>query len=127
MWRSLLTLLLAAALASMVATAGFILLAGGTHIFEPTRFTLAITAGTMIFTVPGAIMLAGLQAILGKRGLGRGHRDALVALFAAVAGAAILMLISPKMVGVGAVYGLTTAVALIGLQRLVAVAGTPAA
>jgi hypothetical protein len=122
MWRSLLIVLIAAALGSLVATAGFILLAGGTDAFEPTRFTLALTGGTMIFTVPGAIMLVGLRTILSERGLGSGHRDALVALIGAVSGAAILAFISPPMAWVGAVYGLATAVALVCLQRLVAVA-----
>jgi hypothetical protein len=122
MWRSLLIVLIAAALGSLVATAGLILLSGGTGAFEPTRFTLALTGAAMIFTVPGVIMLVGIQAILSERGLGRGHRDAVVALIAAVTGAVILAFISPPGDWVGAVYGVATAVALVCLQRLVAVA-----
>jgi hypothetical protein len=74
----------------------------------------------MIFTVPGAIMLGGAQAILRERGFASGRRDALAALIGTVAGAVVLAFISPPMAGLGALYGLATGVALICIQRLLA-------
>jgi hypothetical protein len=120
MWRSLFSVLLAAALGALLVTTGFILFAAGREAHEPTRAVLALTAGAMIFTVPGAIMLGGAQAILRERRLASGHRDALAALIGTVAGAVVLAFISPPMAGLGALYGLATGVALICVQRLFA-------
>lgn len=119
MWRSLLIVLLAAALGALAATFGLSLVAGGTGATDPSRFIFGFAAGTMIFTIPGTIMLTGLDAILTEHGLRNAHRAALAALTGALSGAGVLAFIAPPMAGVGAFYGLATATAFVCLQRLI--------
>jgi hypothetical protein len=123
MWRYLMIVLGSAALGSLGGTVGFVLIMGGTGSPDPVGFVSGFTLFTMIFTTPGSIMLIGLRDILAERGLGRLQRDALVALFGALSGALILGLISPHNGGLGAFYGLSTAVALMVVQRLVEALG----
>ena len=118
MWRYLMIVLGSATLGSLVATVGFSLIMGGTGSPDPARFFFGFTLFTMIFTAPGSMMLVGIHAILAGRGRGRLQRGALVALFGAVSGALILGLLSPHAAGLGAFYGVSTAVALIVVQRL---------
>jgi hypothetical protein len=61
MWRSLLILLVAAAVGGLAGTIGVSLIMGGTGAPDTGRFILGLSVSTMMFTVPGAIMLAGLQ------------------------------------------------------------------
>jgi len=119
MWRYLTIVLGSAALGSLCATVGFSLIMGGTGSPDPVRFVFGFTLFTMIFTTPGSIMLVGLHAILAERRFGRLQRDALVALFRTLSGALILGLIALQKAGLGAFYGLSTAVALMVVQRLV--------
>lgn len=118
MWRYLLIVLLSAAMGSLGATALFAAVMGGTGAADPVRFVFAFALFTMMFTIPGAMMLVGLRAIVAERGLGRLPSGALVALFGALSGAAILAVIlnNPAL---GALYGFSTAVSLMLVQRLV--------
>jgi hypothetical protein len=101
MWRFLLLMFGAAALGSLAGTLAFAVIAGGSGTPEPARAIIGLTAATMFFTVPGTLMLIGLQAILAGRGWGRHRCDALVALFGAAAGAVILAFIAPHAAGIG--------------------------
>jgi hypothetical protein len=125
MWRLLLTLLAAGAVGSLIGTAGFILMVGWADAASFGGVVQAFAAGTMIFTVPGAMMLMGAHAFLRERGLTTMHRGALVVSLGAVAGALVFALISRSMAGLGALYGLATAFALLGVQRLLAGATRP--
>lgn len=119
MWRSLFIVSGAAALGSLVGTVGLALLSGDTGVVEQVRFVFGFATVTMMFTLPGTIMLIGLQAILTERELGTHYRNMITILFGVLAGAIVLTFISIYLADVGAFYGLCTGIALLCLQRLV--------
>jgi hypothetical protein len=118
MWRSLLTLALAAGAGSLAATMILTAFLGGNGAASELRFMIGFSAFTMVFSLPGAMMLVGLQAALAERGLSKLHTNVLVAFFAAVSGSVILSFISPHNAAVGGLYWISTALALISFQRL---------
>lgn len=120
MWRSLFIMLAAAALGAFAATVGLSVAMGGTGSAQPAMSVLALSAGLMLFTVPGALLLIAVQALLTDGGISRRWHALLVPLVGAAAGAAIQCVIFPPMAAVAAVYGLSTAVALLLLQRFAA-------
>lgn len=119
MLRVLMIVFTAAALGSLVATLALSAILGGTGSPNPVRFVFALSAATMMFTVPGALMLAGLQFFLRERGVGSGSIAVIVAIWGAVAGGIILGLnFVVDDAAVGALYGLTTAVTFLATERL---------
>lgn len=107
-----------AVIGSGLATMMWVAWEGGTGAPNPAGFVMGMALTTMFFTVPGAVMLTGLQATLTERGVGVLWRDGLLLLFAALAGAATLSVLSFRLAAVGSAYALSTAFALLALQRL---------
>lgn len=107
-----------AVIGSGLATIMWVAWEGGTGAPNPAGFVMGMALTTMFFTVPGAVMLTGLQATLTERGVGVLWRDGLLLLFAALAGAATLSVLSFRLAAVGSAYALSTAFALMALQRL---------
>lgn len=119
MWRLIITVLLSAALGSLAATTVWSFI-DGTGVPERPQFIVGFSAGTLVFTVPGALMLLGLQTILLGQGLRNPRAAFLIALAGALLGGAILSLLSPSLATgvIGAFYGFATAVAFLCIQRL---------
>ena len=117
--RYIALVVLSAFIGSGLATMMWVAWVGGTGTRNPAGFVMGMALTTMFFTVPGAVMLAGLQATLKERGVGALWRDGLLLLFATFAGAAILSVLSIRPAALGSAYALTTAFALLALQRLI--------
>jgi hypothetical protein len=109
---------LSALIGSALGTIVLIGWAGGTGASDSIRVTIGFALITMFFTCPGAVMLLGLQALLDERGFGLPGRDIFLLIFGAMAGAAIISLMAIHMAPLGSVYALSTAIALLSLQRL---------
>ena len=120
MWRFALIVLGTAAAGSLAGTLVLGLLAGGTGSPDQVGSVLSFSRFTMVFTVPGAIMLVGLQAMLLERGFSRPITSVLIILAGGVAGGLVLGFLSLALasVSVGALYGTLTAIAFILLQML---------
>lgn len=118
MARYIVLVVLSALIGSGLATMMWVAWEGGTGAPNPVGFVMGMTLTTMLFTVPGAVMLMGLQAGLTERGIGVLWRNGLLLLFAALAGAAILSVWSFRLAALGSVYALSTAFVLLTLQRL---------
>jgi hypothetical protein len=118
MGRYLALVLLSALIGSGLATVMWVSWEGGTGAPNPVGFVIGFALFTTLFTLPGAVMLAGLQATLTRRGVGVLWRDCFVLLFAAFAGAAIVFVLSLRLAALGSVYALATALTLLTLQRL---------
>jgi hypothetical protein len=118
MVRYIALVVLSALTGSGLATMMWVAWEGGTGAPNPSGFIIGMALTTMFFTVPGALMLTGLQATLKGRGGGLLLRHISLLLFAAFAGAAIVSVLSFRLAALGSAYALTTAFALLTLQRL---------
>lgn len=116
--RYIALVVLSAFIGSGLATMMWVAWKGGTGAPNPAGFVMGMTLTTMFFTVPGAVMLMGLQAGLIERGIGVLWRSGLLLLFAALAGAAVLSVLSFRLAALGSAYALSTAFVLLALQRL---------
>jgi hypothetical protein len=94
-------------------------MAGGTGVLNPMRFVFGFSLATMIFTLPGAIMLAGLRIRLVSRGVSALIGDTEVIAFGALSGGAILSIANLTLpnFATGALYGGMTALAFVCLYR----------
>lgn len=109
MVRFLLSVMFSAGFGSVIATLPTV------GVEEP-RFTIGFSIITMFFSVPGAIMLAGLRARLEERRLPQVSMDIMTAVAGAVVGSLVLGVSAAQHVWgakTGALYGLTTALGLI--------------
>jgi hypothetical protein len=120
MWRPVLKIVLTAALGSLAATILYGLMAGGTESEESVRVLLGFAEGTMIFTIPGALMLYGLRAILLERELSSPAIGGMLILVGGTVGGTALLFLSGTLewAAVGALYGALTAIALLCVQAL---------
>lgn len=121
MWRLVLIVFLAAGIGSVVATVTCSFLPdvfGPGPTFESLRFVLNISVATMVFTVPGATMLVGLQARLKERDLPGWVVSPAIVVAGGVAGGLVFLALNMMPIWVGALYGTLTAVALLLVERL---------
>lgn len=116
--RYIALVVLSAFTGSGIATLMWVAWEGGTGATNPAGFVMGMTLITMLFTVPGAVLLAGLQATLNERGVGVLWRGGLLLFIAALTGAAIISVLSSSLAAIGSAYALTTALTLLALQRL---------
>jgi hypothetical protein len=118
MLRYLTLVALSALIGSALATLAWVAWLGGTGAPDPARFVIGFTISSLVFTFPGAIILAGLRAVVGERGVDARFSIVVVMLVAAVSGATIATMISLQLAALGSVYALATAVVLTCLERL---------
>lgn len=109
---------LTAALGSFGATCIFVLILGGNLATEPAGMLIGFSVVTMFFTIPGALMLVGLRAMLIDRGLVGWATGTALLLFGAIAGGLILSFLSQSLYFAlaGALFGFVTAIIFICLQ-----------
>ena len=121
MWRILLLVILAAGLGSLAATLICAVIPGVLGpgaIFESLPFMFNFSLLTMLFTVPGATLLMGLQARLQEREPPGWFVPPVLMVTGGVAGALIFLVLNFEPIWVGALYGASTAVALLLVERL---------
>lgn len=119
MLRFLVTVHLAGAGGSLAATTLLVSLRGAGS--DPLRFVAAFSLGTMIFAVPGAILLVGVRAYLGERRPSPLLLSGVTIAVGALVGGLMLALIfrGALMASLaGALYGLMTALALVVFDGL---------
>ena len=115
MVRHLSIVLLSALIGSILGTLLLIAWTGGTGSPNPARFFAAFAATTMMFTLPGAVLLMAVTFSLADRCLKQSHAAALVVIAGTVAGAAMLAFVSMQSVFWGAVFGCLTAAAFVSI------------
>lgn len=118
MLRYLTLVALSALIGSTIGTLLWVAWLGGTGAPNPARFIVSFMTFTLIFTFPGAMMLAGLRAVLTDRCVGARSSVFVVLLAAGFSGAAFAAVISLQIAVLGGVYALATAVVLTCLQRV---------
>ena len=117
MLRLLITVFVAASVGSLAATVVGCLLYGGTGALSPFRLISGIILISMVFTIPGVLMLIGLQARLADQRVL--VRDALLVMIGMLTGAAALSFIGGSETAVaGSWYGAASSLALLIVQRL---------
>jgi len=127
MWRTALSVLLSAILGSVVATviyAFWFSIWQGEPVaksLQDLRLLFAISFAASWFTVPGAMLLSGVEFALSETIQSERKLDAAIVAFGAFAGAAILGGLArnalPQFALVGGFYGLTTAILFVLFQR----------
>lgn len=121
MWRTVIIVILSAALGSLSVTCIGTLMVDGTGAMEPVWFIIRVSMGTMIFTLPGALMLNGLRAILMEQNIQGWPATTTLLLVGAAAGGLILCFFLPFLLAmpVGGLYGFATAAMFVSLQKVV--------
>lgn len=94
MWRHIVIIFFAAAVGSVAATTLLDSLAGPAGDPNPPKVVMGFSAASMIFSVPGAMMLVGIKAIITNRRWPAFIVGIIVLAIGAIVGAAILALIS---------------------------------
>jgi hypothetical protein len=77
------------------------------------RFVTGLALFTVMFTIPGAMLLMYLAFALGGRRLSLPAECLLLVVLGTLAGAGMLAVINPSWVALGALYGLATAAAFV--------------
>ena len=115
MVRHVSTVLLSALIGSLLGTLLLIAWEGGTGSINPAGFFLGFAATTMMFTVPGAILLMAMTFIFADRRLSQPQAAVLLVFAGTLAGAAILALLSMQPVLWGAIFGCLTAATFVSI------------
>ena len=120
MWRHILTVVVAAALGSLTAALIWTIWEGG-GAWPENRHLLLFWLTPMFFTLPGALMLLGLRAMLLDHGVAGRTSNLLVLAAGGGAGFLVLTLISgadTEWGATGALFGAITALMLLLIQGL---------
>ena len=121
MRRLFLLVFLAAGLGSLMATIACSLIPdtfGPGVAFGSLQFMLRLSAIAMVFTVPGATLLVGLQGRLLERNLPGWVIGPSLLVFGGVAGGLVFLVGNIEPMWIGALYGASTAVVLLLVERL---------
>ena len=110
------TVLLSAIVSSILGTLLLVAWEGGTGSINPAGFFVGFAATTMMFTVPGAILLMAMTFVLADRRLSQPQAAVVLLLAGTLAGAAMLALLS--MVIWGAIFGCLTAATFVSILTL---------
>lgn len=120
MWRFLSILILTAALGSLISTFVMSFLIAGyvEAVSSPIRAFLGVSVFTMVFTVPGTLMLFGFRAELDERGVAIPATNVLLLVFGMFAGSMMLLLVFQGVmpIRIGALYGFVTTAVFITLK-----------
>src|SRR5687767_7954516 len=119
MARHLLVVLLSALIGSTLGTAIWFFLQGGTGASEPIRSLTGFAAGTLMFTVPGAVILMGATFVFADRNLSLSQAAYLTVAIGTLLGAGMMGLIAPTLTAAGAIFGGLTALAFVSLLKLI--------
>ena len=122
MWRTLLSVFLSAILGSAVATVVYFAWQGAVPATSEDglgRMFFVVWLAASCFTIPGSILLAGMELALSKSIRPEQALDGTLLAIGALAGAAILGILArdPELALVGAYYGFTTALLFVAFQR----------
>ena len=123
MVRHVSTVLLSALIGSLLGTLLLVAWEGGTGSVNPVGFFVGFAATTMLFTVPGAILLMAVTLVLADRRLSQPQATVLLVLAGTLAGAAMLAFLSMQPVLWGAIFGCLTAATFVSI--LSALGGYP--
>jgi len=122
MWRTLLSVFLSAILGSAVATLVYLAWQGAVPATSEDglgRMFLVVWLAASCFTIPGSIVLAGMELGLSKSVRPEQALDGTLLAIGALAGAAVLggLARDAELALVGAFYGFTTALLFVVFQR----------
>ena len=113
MLKHLSAVILSAVIGSTIGTLLWVAWEGGTGGPDPLGFVTGFALLTTMFTLPGAMLLMYLTFELADRGVKFPVLCPLLLALGTLAGAAILMFITPSLVALGAVFGFAEAVAFV--------------
>ncbi|MCL6740370.1 hypothetical protein LZ518_04400 [Sphingomonas sp. RB56-2] len=114
MLRHLSTVLISALLGSLVGTLIWTAIARDTGAADPVRFVAAFAAGTLWFTIPGAVALMAATFAFASRGLPQQQTAILLIVAGPLLGAAMLAMLPMDVMLLGAMFGGLTAASFVG-------------
>jgi hypothetical protein len=115
MVRHVLTVFFSAFIGSLLGTLLLVAWEGGTGSINPVSFFVGFAVTTMMFTVPGAILLMAMTFVLADRRLSEPQAAILLVIAGTLAGAAMLALFSMQPVIWGAIFGCLTAATFVSI------------
>ena len=118
MMRHVTVVLVSAVVGSFLATLVWVALEGQTGAIEPTQFIIGASAFTLMFTIPGTVLLMAATLSLADRNFRQANAAVLVVIIGILAGAAMLALFGSDAIPVGAMYGGITAAVFVLVLRV---------
>jgi len=113
MLRHLSTVLISAVVGSLLGTVALLAVQGSTASPNPAQFLLGFGGATLVFTIPGAVLLMAATFRLAARPVRKSTAAVLLIIMGTVVGALMLSFTEQRFAPVGALFGSLTAFAFV--------------